>query len=85
MDIEVIIERHEQRIKNLERDMSAMKELAKWLCYEYDLPIDVANGISPITTHKAASGGTECPGDNAEPWIESDLRLYINNWHQKAA
>ena len=27
MDIEVIIERHEQRIKTLERDMSAMKEV----------------------------------------------------------
>lgn len=27
MDIEVIIERHEQRIKTLERDMCAMKEV----------------------------------------------------------
>jgi len=27
MDIEVIIERHEQRIKTLERDMGAMKEV----------------------------------------------------------
>lgn len=27
MDIEVVIERHEQRIKTLERDMGAMKEV----------------------------------------------------------
>lgn len=27
MDIEVIIERHEQKIQNLEREMSAMKEV----------------------------------------------------------
>ena len=27
MEVEVIIERHEQRIKTLERDMSAMKEV----------------------------------------------------------
>ena len=27
MNIEVIIERHEQRIKTLERDISAMKEV----------------------------------------------------------
>lgn len=27
MDIEVVIERHEQRINTLERDMSAMKEV----------------------------------------------------------
>ena len=27
MDVEVIIEGHEQRIKTLERDMSAMKEV----------------------------------------------------------
>lgn len=58
-----------------------MKLLSKWLCYEYDLPFDNINRISPITTHKAASGGTECPGDNAEPWIENDLKNFITNWH----
>lgn len=59
----------------------AMKVLSKWLCYKYDLPFDRINRIPPITTHKSASGGTECPGDNAEPWIENDLKNYINNWH----
>ena len=65
-----------------DKQKNAMKELSKWLCYEYNLPIDKASGVSPIITHKAASGGTECPGDNVEPWIESDLKNYINNWHQ---
>jgi hypothetical protein len=60
---------------------NAMKELSKWLCYEYNLPIDKSNNLSPITTHKAASGGTECPGDNAEHWIENDLKDYMNDWH----
>lgn len=60
---------------------NAMKELSKWLCYKYDLPFDRINRIPPITTHKSASGGTECPGDNAEPWIENDLKDYIKNWH----
>lgn len=64
-----------------ENQKAAMRTLSKWLCYEYDLPFDRVNGISPITTHKAASGGTECPGDNAEPWIESDLKNHITNWH----
>ncbi len=59
----------------------AMKVLSKWLCYKYDLPFDRINRIPPITTHKSASGGTECPGDNAEPWIENDLKNYIKNWH----
>lgn len=60
---------------------AAMKALSKWLCYKYDLPFDKVNRISPIKTHKAASGGTECPGDNAESWIENDLEDYITNWH----
>ena len=60
---------------------NAMKELSKWLCYKYDLPFDRINRVPPITTHKSASGGTECPGDNAESWIENDLKKYIENWH----
>ena len=64
-----------------EKQKTAMKELSKWLCYEYDLKIDKNTGFSPITTHKAASGGTECPGDNVEPWVENNLKVYINNWH----
>lgn len=64
-----------------ESQKAAMKTLSKWLCYRYDLPFDRVNRISPITTHKAASGDTECPGDNAESWIENDLENYITNWH----
>ena len=59
----------------------AMESLAKWLCYKYDLPFDDINRIPPISTHKAASGGTECPGENVEPWIENHLKSYIANWH----
>lgn len=64
-----------------ENQKTAMLSLSKWLCYEYDLPFDRVNRASPITTHKSASGGTECPGDNAEPWIENDLEKHITNWH----
>lgn len=64
-----------------ENQKAAMKSLSKWLCYRYDLPFDRVNRVSPITTHKAASGGTECPGDNVEPWVETTLEEYITNWH----
>ena len=63
------------------KQKEAMKILSKWLCYEYNLEINKTANISPITTHKMASGNTECPGDNVEPWVENDLKNYINNWH----
>ena len=85
----VLLGDFENRAQNLwspnvlnDNQKNAMKELSKWLCYEYDLPINKASGVSPITTHKAASGGTECPGDNVEPWVENDLKTYINNLYQ---
>ena len=59
----------------------AMKLLSKWLCYKYELPFDRVNRIPPITTHRAASGGTECPGENVIPWVENDLKNYIADWH----
>ena len=60
---------------------NAMKELSKWLCYKYNLPINKFNEVSPITTHKEASGGTVCPGNNVIPWIEDTLKNYINEWY----
>ena len=60
---------------------NAMKELSKWLCYEYNLPVDKKNGILPITTHRSVDSDTVCPGENAAPWVENDLKVYINNWH----
>jgi hypothetical protein len=58
---------------------NAMKALSKWLCYWYNLPIDKAKGVCPITTHREVVD-TVCPGDNAAPWIEEDLKNYINDW-----
>ena len=60
---------------------NAMEELSKWLCYEYDLKFDTTDGISPITTHRSVVSGTVCPGANAAPWIENDLRNYIIEWY----
>ena len=84
----VILGDFESRWQNLwspntlnENQKSAMKTLSKWLCYEYNLPINKTTGVSPITTHRAVDSGTECPGDNAAPWIESDLKAYINDLH----
>lgn len=57
----------------------AMKCLAKWLCYEYNLPPSGTN--CPITTHRLQDSGTVCPGENAAPWIESDLADYIQDWY----
>lgn len=38
-------------------------------------------GVSPIATHRSVDNDTVCPCANAAPWIESDLKSYINNWH----
>lgn len=59
----------------------AMEQIAKWLCYKYDLPINKANNVSPIETHRSAFSGSECPGENAAPWIEDTLRNIIYDWH----
>ena len=64
---------------------SALKELAKWLCYEYDLPINEENDIIPIKTHQEVDGDTDCPGINARGWITNDLKDYIRNWHNSNA
>ena len=40
MDIEVIIERHEQRIKTLERDIAAMKEVQTEIRSMHETPAD---------------------------------------------
>ena len=61
-----------------EYQKNAMKELSKWLCYEYDLKSDTTDGISPIATHRTVDSGTVCPGANAAPWIENDLKNYMN-------
>jgi len=59
---------------------NAMKSLSKWLCYRYNLLPSGAN--SPITTHRAVDSGTVCPGKNAAPWIEQDLKAYILEWRE---
>ena len=59
-----------------------MEQLSKWLCYEYDLPINENNGITPIETHRSVCDYTVCPGENAAPWIESTLREIIHSWHE---
>lgn len=59
----------------------AMEQIAKWLCYAYDLPIYETDCISPIETHRSVYSGTVCPGGNAAPWIEETLRNIIYEWH----
>lgn len=60
---------------------NAIKELSKWLCFEYNLKLDTEHGILPITTHRSLDSGTVCPGANAAPWIENELRNYIIDWY----
>ena len=56
-------------------------EISKWLCYNYNLLINSSTGISPIRTHRMVNlGETVCPGENAAPWIENELKNIINNW-----
>lgn len=59
----------------------AMIVLAEWLCSEYDLlMIDSGQNAAPITTHRTVDHGTVCPGVNAAPWIENNLRSTIADW-----
>lgn len=58
---------------------NAMTVIAKWLCSEYDIPVDISFG--PITTHRQVVD-TECPGANMAPWVENELLSFILNWRK---
>ena len=51
MDIEVIIERHEQRIKTLERDISAMKEVQAEIRLMNETLVTLANELKHTNEH----------------------------------
>ena len=53
MDIEVIIEGHEQRIKTLERDMSAMKEVQVEIRSMNETLVTLANELKHTNEHLA--------------------------------
>ena len=53
MDIEVIIEGHEQRIKTLERDMSAMKEVQAEIRSMNETLVTLANELKHTNEHLA--------------------------------
>lgn len=52
-DIEVIIERHEQRIKTLERDMSAMKEVQAEIRSMNETLVTLATELKHTNEHLA--------------------------------
>ena len=53
MEVEVIIERHEQRIKTLERDMSAMKEVQAEIRSMNETLVTLANELKHTNEHLA--------------------------------
>lgn len=53
MDIEVIIERHEQKIQTLERDMSAMKEVQVEIRTMNETLVTLANELKHTNEHLA--------------------------------
>ena len=53
MDIEVIIEGHEQRIKALERDMSAMREVQAEIRSMNETLVTLANELKHTNEHLA--------------------------------
>lgn len=53
MDVEVIIERHEQRIKTLERDMNAMKEVQAEIRSMNETLVTLANELKHTNEHLA--------------------------------
>ena len=53
MDIEVIIEAHEQRIKTLERDMNAMKEVQAEIRSMNETLVTLANELKHTNEHLA--------------------------------
>ena len=76
----------ESRFENLwnpdtlnDAQKNAMILIAKWLCYEYDIPVEIANG--PITTHRQVCD-TLCPGEEMAPWVEDNLLNTILNWRK---
>ncbi len=74
----------ESRLANLwtpdtlnDAQKNAMVAIGQWLCYAYDLPLEIALG--PIATHRQVVT-TECPGENMAVWVENDLVATIRNW-----
>ena len=53
MEIEVIIEGHEQRLKTLERDMSAMKEVQTEIRSMNETLVTLANELKHTNEHLA--------------------------------
>ena len=53
MDIQVIIEGHEQRIKTLERDMNAMKEVQAEIRSMNETLVTLANELKHTNQHLA--------------------------------
>lgn len=53
MDVEVVIERHEQRIKTLERDMRALKEVRAEIHSMNDTLVVLANELKHTNEHLA--------------------------------
>ena len=53
MDIEVILERHDQRIKTLERDMGAMKEVQAEIRSMNETLLTLANELKHTNEHLA--------------------------------
>lgn len=53
MDVEVIIEGHEQRIKTLERDMSAMQEVQAEIRSMNETLVTLANELKHTNEHLA--------------------------------
>lgn len=53
MEIEVIIERHEQRINNLERDMGAMKQVQAEIRSMNETLVTLANELKHTNEHLA--------------------------------
>ena len=53
MDVEVIIEGHEQRIKSLERDMKAMKEVQAEIRSMNETLVTLANELKHTNEHLA--------------------------------
>ena len=53
MDIDVIIEGHEQRLKTLERDMSAMKEVQAEIRSMNETLVTLANELKHTNEHLA--------------------------------
>lgn len=64
-----------------ESQKNAMEVIAKWLCYQYDLPINLEQNVIPIFTHRNLCPDDVCPGSEAAPWIENNLRTLIGEWY----